>query len=196
MDNKTEEKRKDIKLSAQELDKLEDIVYRYGGESMVLRTKEDTLVEVLQAYKTLNKVHGASKQCLKTIFVREKHKTMSQIKKHCFQFMQNVPTNDPVWIPLTLQCIGGRFVRRNGGYISTSIAPLSLGSSMGYNSRWGSLTKKVLLLLKNTTRQWQNPSIASANSILLYCLNFHSPAPSWKDHQLLRFPYSTIGTST
>ena len=73
---------------------------------------------------------------------------MGQIKKHCFQFVQNVLTNDPTWIPSTRQCIGGSFVRRNGGYASTSIAPLSVQSSVGYNARWGSLTKKVLLLLK------------------------------------------------
>ena len=29
-------------LSAQEMNQLEDIVYRYGGEAMILRTKEDT----------------------------------------------------------------------------------------------------------------------------------------------------------
>ena len=69
-------------------------------------------------------------------------------KKHCFQFVQNVLTNDPTWIPSTQQCIGGSFIRRNGGYASTSIAPLSVQSSVGYNARWGSLTKKVLLLLK------------------------------------------------
>ena len=73
---------------------------------------------------------------------------MRQIKKHCFQFMQNVLTNDPAWIPSTRQCIGGRFVQRNGGYISTSIAPPTSGSYVGYNTRWASLTKKVLLLLK------------------------------------------------
>ena len=75
-------------------------------------------------------------------------KTMRQIKKHCFQFMQNVLTNDPAWIPSTRQCIGGRFIQHNGGYISTSIAPLTSGSYVGYNTRWASLTKKVLLLLK------------------------------------------------
>ena len=72
---------------------------------------------------------------------------MGQIKKHCFQFMQNVLTNDPMWIPSTRQCIGGSFIRRNGGYALTSIAPPSVRSSVGYNARWGSLTKKVLLLL-------------------------------------------------
>ena len=115
---------------------------------MILRTKEGTPVEVLQAYEMLNEIHGASKQCSRAIFVREKQKTMGQIKKHCFQFVQNVLTNDPTWIPSTRQCIGGRFVRRNGGYASTSIAPPSVQSSVGYNARWGSLTKKVLLLLK------------------------------------------------
>ena len=134
--------------SAQEINRLEDIVYRYGGESMILRTKEGTPVEVLQAYETLNEIHGASKQCSRAIFVREKQKTMGQIKKHCFQFVQNVLTNDPTWIPSTRQCIGGSFVQRNGGYALTSIAPPSVQSSMGYNARWGSLTKKVLLLLK------------------------------------------------
>ena len=113
---------------------------------MILRTKEGTPVEVLQVYETLNEIHGgASKQ--RAIFVREKQKTMGQIKKHCFQFMQNVLTNDPTWIPSTRQCIGGRFIRRNGGYASTSIAPPSMQSSVGYNAQWGSLTKKVLLLL-------------------------------------------------
>ena len=73
---------------------------------------------------------------------------MGQIKKHCFQFVQNVLTNDPTWIPSTRQCIGGSFIRRNGGYASTSIAPPSVRSSVEYNARWGSLTKKVLLLLK------------------------------------------------
>ena len=144
-----EEKRKKPKKqpSAQEINRLEDIVYRYGGESMILRTKEGTPVEVLQAYETLNEIHGgASKQ--RAVFVREKQKTMGQIKKHCFQFVQNVLTNDPTWIPSTRQCIGGRFVRRNGGYALTSIAPPSVQSSVGYNARWGSLTKKVLLLLK------------------------------------------------
>ena len=77
---------------------------------MILRMKEGTPVEVLQAYKTLNEIHGASKQCSRAIFVREKQKTMGQIKKHCFQFMQNVLTNDPTWIPSTQQCIGGSFV--------------------------------------------------------------------------------------
>ena len=104
------EKTKNSQLSAQEMNELEDIVYRYGGEAMILRTKEDTPVEVSQAYKMLNKIHGTSKQCLKTVFVRERQKTMRQIKKHCFQFMQNVLTNDPTWIPSTRQCIGGRFV--------------------------------------------------------------------------------------
>ena len=67
---------------------------------MILRTKEGTPVEVLQAYETLNEIHsGASKQCSRAIFVREKQKTMGQIEKHCFQFMQNVLTNDPMWIP-------------------------------------------------------------------------------------------------
>ena len=120
---------------------------------------------------------------------------MRQIKKHCFQFMQNVLTNDPAWIPSTRQCIGGRFVRCNGGYISTSIAPPTSGSYVGYNTRWASLTKKVLLLLKNMTKQWQNPLIASANSNLRYCLNFHSPVPSLKRCRPRRFLYSTIGTS-
>ena len=115
---------------------------------MILRTKEGTPVEVLQVYETLNEIHGASKQCSRAIFVREKQKTMGQIKKHCFQFVQNVLTNDPTWIPSTRQYIVGRFIRRNGGYASTGIAPLSVQSSMGYNARWGSLTKKVLLLLK------------------------------------------------
>ena len=116
---------------------------------MILRMKEGTPVEVLQAYKTLNEIHkgGASSE-QRAVFVREKQKTMGQIKKHCFQFVQNVLTNDPTWIPLTRQCIGGSFVRRNGGYASTSIAPPSVQSSVGYNARWGSLTKKVLLLLK------------------------------------------------
>ena len=56
------------------MNQLEDIVYRYGGEAVILRTKEDTPVEVLQAYKTLNKIHGASKQCLRATFVRERQK--------------------------------------------------------------------------------------------------------------------------
>ena len=104
-------KKKDpSKPSAQEINKLEDIVYHYGGESMILRMKEGTPIKVLQAYKTLNKIHGASKQCLRAIFIREKQKTIGQIKKHCFQFMQNILTNDPTWIPSTRQCIGGRFV--------------------------------------------------------------------------------------
>ena len=136
------------KLSAQEMDKLEDVVYRYGGESMILRTKEDTPVEVLRAYKMLNKIHGSSKQCLRAVFVHEQQKTISQIKKHCFQFMQNVLTNNPMWIPLTRQCVGGKFIRCKGGYVSTSIAPPGLESSSGYNTRWGSLTKKVVLLLR------------------------------------------------
>ena len=79
-----EKRQKNSQLSAQEMNELEDIVYRYGGEAMILRTKEDTPVEVLQAYKTLNKIHGTSKQCLKTVFVRKRQKTMRQIKKHCF----------------------------------------------------------------------------------------------------------------
>ena len=56
--------------------------------------------------------------------------------------------------------------------LSTSIAPPSMGSSMRYNARWGSLTKKVLLLLKNTTRQWPSPSIASVISILPLLFEF------------------------
>ena len=115
---------------------------------MILRTKEDTLIKVLRAYQMLNKVHGTSKQCLRTIFVHERQKTMNQIKKHCFQFVQNVLTNDSMWIPSTRQHIGGKFLRRNGGYVLTSIAPPSLESSVRYNTRWGSLTKKVMLLLK------------------------------------------------
>ena len=144
---------------------------------MILRTKEGTPVEVFQAYETLNEIHGgASKQ--RAIFVREKQKTMGQIKKHCFQFVQNVLTNDPTWIPSTRQCIGGRFVRRNGGYASTSIAPPSVQSSMGYNARWGSLTKKVLLLLKKYDKTMAKCTDCECSSILPYCLNFHSPAPS------------------
>ena len=77
-------RQKNSQLSAQEMNELEDIVYRYGGEAMILRTKEDTPVEVLQAYKTLNKIHGASKQCLKTVFVCERQKTMRQIKSIVF----------------------------------------------------------------------------------------------------------------
>ena len=64
-----EKKKEPKKPSAQEINRLEDIVYRYGGESIILRTKEGTPVEVLQAYETLNKIHGASKQCSKAIFV-------------------------------------------------------------------------------------------------------------------------------
>ena len=109
---------------------------------MILRTKEDTPVEVLRAYQMLNKVHGASKQCLRTIFVRECQKTMNQIKKHCFKFVQNVLTNDSMWILSTRQCIGGKFLQCNGGYVSTSIAPPSLESSARYNTQWRSLTKK------------------------------------------------------
>ena len=64
-----ENKKEPKKPSAQEINRLEDIVYRYGGESMILRTKEGTPVEVLQAYETLNEIHGASKQCSRAIFV-------------------------------------------------------------------------------------------------------------------------------
>ena len=64
-----EKKKEPKKPSAQEINRLEDIVYRYGGESMILRTKEGTPVKVLQAYKTLNEIHGASKQCSRAIFV-------------------------------------------------------------------------------------------------------------------------------
>ena len=103
MEEEEEEKKKrkpKKQPSAQEINRLEDIVYHYGGESMILRTKEGTPVEVLQAYETLNEIHGgASKQ--RAVFVREKQKTMGQIKKHCFQFVQNVLTNDPTWIPST-----------------------------------------------------------------------------------------------
>ena len=52
MTEEEEEKRKKEpkkQPSAQEIDRLEDIVYRYGGESMILRMKEGTPVEVLQA---------------------------------------------------------------------------------------------------------------------------------------------------
>ena len=87
------------KPSAQEINKLEDIVYRYGGESMILRTKEGTPIEVLQAYKMLNKIHGASKQCLRAIFIREKQKTIGQIKSivfnSCKTYLPMIPHGFP-----------------------------------------------------------------------------------------------------
>ena len=176
MEDKTEEKGN--KLSAQEMDNLEDVVYHYGGESMILRTKEDTPVEVLQAYKMLNKIHGSSKQCLRSVFVHERQNTISQIKKHCFQFMQNVLTNNPTWIPSTRQCVGGKFIRRKGGYVSTSIAPPGLESSSGYNTRWGSLTKKVVLLQRKYDKTMAKALDCECKLDSPYCLNFHSPAPS------------------
>ena len=99
-DGGDEGKKKDPpKPSAQEINKLEDIVYCYGGESMILRMKEGTPVEVLQAYMMLNKIHGASKQCLRAIFIQEKQKTIGQIKSivfnSCKTYLPMIPHGFP-----------------------------------------------------------------------------------------------------
>ena len=96
-----EEKKREPKKqpSAQEINRLEDIVYHYRGESMILRTKEGTPIEVLQVYKTLREIHSASKQCSRAIFVREKQKTMGQIKSivfiSCKTYLPMIPCGFP-----------------------------------------------------------------------------------------------------
>ena len=54
-------------LSAEQAYKLDTILYRYGGEEMILKTKEDTPIEVLQAYHALNRIYGCSSQCMNAL---------------------------------------------------------------------------------------------------------------------------------
>ena len=66
---------------------------------MILRTKEGTPVEVLQAYEALNEIHGALKQCLRAVFVRERQKTMCQITSivfnSCKMYLPMIPRGFP-----------------------------------------------------------------------------------------------------
>ena len=137
----------DATLSAEETHKLETILHRYGGEKMILRTKQDTPVEVLQAYHKLNQVYGPSTQSLSTLSNDEKQKTMDKFKTYCFQFIQNTFTGHAQWNPLTRQSIGGKIIRCNGAHVSTSMPPPMDTSSVNYHSQWMALVKKLQVLL-------------------------------------------------
>ena len=54
LEKKRKRQQRDVTLSAEETDKLETLIYHYGGEEMILRTKQDTPIEVLRAYHKLN----------------------------------------------------------------------------------------------------------------------------------------------
>ena len=99
MEEKKQRKPKKQQPSAQEINRLEDIVYRYGGESMILRMKECTPIEVLQAYETLNEIHGGGASKQRAVFVREKQKTMGQIKSivfnSCKTYLPMIPRGFP-----------------------------------------------------------------------------------------------------
>ena len=145
---KRKRQQRDVTLSAEETHKLETVIYHYGGEEMILRTKQDTPVEVLWAYHKLNQIYGPSTQCLSALSDRERQKTMTTLKTYCFQFIQNTFTGHAQWNPLNRQCIGGGVVRCNGAQVSSSIPPAIDASSINYHSQWMALVRKVQVLLQ------------------------------------------------
>ena len=97
---KRKRQQRDTTLSAKETHKLKTILHHYGGEKMILRTKQDTPIEVLWAYHKLNQIYGPSTQCLSALSDRERQKTMTTLKTYCFQFIQNTFTGHAQWNPL------------------------------------------------------------------------------------------------
>ena len=148
LEKKRKRQQRDITLSAEETHKLETLIYHYGGEEMILRTKQDTPVKVLRAYHKLNQIYGPSTQCLSALSDRERQKTMTTLKTYCFQFIQNTFTGHAQWNPLNRQCIGGVVVRRNRAQVSSSIPPPIDTSSINYHSQWMALVRKVQVLLR------------------------------------------------
>ena len=167
-------------LSGEEAYKLDTILYHYGGEEMILKTKEDTPIEVLQAYHTLNRIYGCSSQCMNALADGEKQKTIAELKMYCFQFIQNTFITHAQWNPSTQQSIGGKMFVRNGAQIMTSMPPPIVSSSGKYHSQWMTLVRKVQVLLKIHDKTMKKCWTASATSTYLCCLNSHSSVPCLK----------------
>ena len=121
-------------MSVEELSKLEDLVHHYGGEEMILRTKDDTPVNVLQAFHKLNRFHGDSVQFTMANVSGEKEKAIEQINLFCFQFIQTSFISHPQWIPRTRELIGGKLVLCKGVSVMTSIPPPRIASTSVYHT--------------------------------------------------------------